>query len=176
MPSSVFTPHNRSSSTSSSATRPCRSVTFGCLAYRHSASTISTALSDSGKTRLPRSIFSGTPCSSKKSIVSDGIKREKAPYKKRPFTGTFAIRSLSKLHALVTLQRPLPVIITLRAGRALRSSSSTLLPLRAAAPAAIRPAAPAPTTIRSLFIFAGFLHFLVYLVFLPDLLKFIEIL
>ena len=79
-------------------------------------------------------------------------------------------------HALVTLQRPLPVIITLRAGRALRSSSSTLLPLRAAAPAAIRPAAPAPTTIRSLFIFAGFLHFLVYLVFLPDLLKFIEIL
>jgi len=60
--------------------------------------------------------------------------------------------------------------------RADRCISGWALGGRAAAPAAIRPAAPAPTTIRSLFIFAGFLHFLVYLVFLPDLLKFIEIL
>ena len=40
---------------------------------------MSWALSDWGNTRLPRSTFKGTPSSSKKAMVSWGVKWEKAP-------------------------------------------------------------------------------------------------
>ena len=43
------------------------------------ASRISVALSDTGKTRRPRSVLSLTPQSSKNSIVSAGVKRFIAP-------------------------------------------------------------------------------------------------
>jgi hypothetical protein len=50
---------------------------------------------------------------------------------------------------LVILQRPFPVISNLRPGRSIFSSNNTLWPSSAARPAAINPAAPAPTTIVS---------------------------
>ena len=58
---------------------------FGSVAKETSASTISTALSETGNTLPPLSVFSGTPMSSKSSIVSLGIKFENALYKNLPF-------------------------------------------------------------------------------------------
>ena len=54
-----------------------------------------------------------------------------------------------KAEALVRLQRPLPEMRILRPAFSIFSIRRTLLPLRAAVAAAIRPAAPAPITITS---------------------------
>ena len=51
---------------------------------------------------------------------------------------------------LVRLQRPLPVMASLRPGRCIFSSTSTEAPARAAWPAAISPAGPPPMTSRRL--------------------------
>ena len=111
-----------------------------------SASTISTALSETGNTLLPRSVLSGTLQFSKKFIVSLLENAEKAEYKNLGFCGIFAIRvSISQL--LVTLHLPLPVIITFLAGRSFFSSKMIFMlssEFTAALCAAISPAAPAP--------------------------------
>ena len=99
--------------------------------------------SDTGKTRLPRSVFSATPCSSKKRMASSASKPEKALYRNRPFPGVAAIRSRTS-QCLVTLHRPLPVMLSLTPRKALRSSNVTRAPYSAAVQAAIMPAAPPP--------------------------------
>ena len=144
-PSSNSTPVQAPFSMFSLTARPSINRAPPCLAYPTIASTISTALSDTGKTRLPRSVLSGTPLSSNSAIISCGVKAVTALYRKRPFSGTLAINSSTE-QLLVTLHRPLPVIITLRAGRGLRSMTVTACPCRAAAPAAMQPAAPPPMT------------------------------
>lgn len=107
---------------------------------------MSPALSETGKTRLPRSVLSGTPSPSKKALVSAGMKRVSAPYRKRPLVGTFAMNSPISGQSLVRLQRPLPVIESLRPQTGFFSNSVTRAPACAAAPAAIIPAAPPPIT------------------------------
>ena len=115
------------------------------LAAFTSASTISAALSETGKTLFPRSVLSGTPSDSKKLITSLGSKPEKAEYKNLPFFGTLAI-SVSTPQLFVTLQRPFPVIISFRPGRSFFSITVTVAPpslyLKFALHAAISPAAP----------------------------------
>ena len=76
-------------------------------------------------------------------MVSLGPKALRALYRNRPFWGTWAMKSSTE-QALVTLQRPFPVIITLRAIRGLRSTTVTGNPRRPAMPAATKPAAPPP--------------------------------
>ena len=116
-----------------------------------SASTMSAALSDCGNTRRPRSVFSGTPSFSKKSIVSDGLKRENAEYKNFPPCTILDI-SVCTSQLFVRLHLPLPVIISLRPGREFLSYIITSRSRRAAQPAAISPAAPPPITITRLLI------------------------
>ena len=57
--------------------------------------------------------------------------REKAEYKNLPFLGTFDTR-VSRSQLLVTLHLPLPVIITLRAGRLFFSTRKTAVVAEAA--------------------------------------------
>ena len=89
-----------------------------------------------------------TPIRSKKRIVARLLNSAKAGAKNSAFARTCSANS-SAGRALVTLQRPLPVMRTLRPDFSIFSSSNTRNPLRAAVPAAIIPAAPAPTTITS---------------------------
>ena len=51
---------------------------FPLSAKRTSASTTSTALSETGNTRFPRSVFNGTPQDFTKSIIADGGNAESA--------------------------------------------------------------------------------------------------
>lgn len=57
----------------SSLTVACFICTPPCRAKRTSASAISMARSLTGNTRLPRSVFSATPSSSKQAMVSCGV-------------------------------------------------------------------------------------------------------
>ena len=84
-------------------------------------------------------------------MVSEGVKRLIAEYRNLPLTGTFAIK-LSTPQLLQRLHLPLPVIIIFRPTRAFFSIRVTDAPYSAAVPAAISPAAPAPTTAIFLFI------------------------
>ena len=113
LPSSSLTPRQAPSAIRSSETRPCLIRAPPVLAYLASASAMSIALSDSGNTRPPRSVLSGTPCSSNKAMQSCGVKAEKALYRNRPPPGTWATAS-SAVQLLVTLQRPFPVMSSLR--------------------------------------------------------------
>ena len=54
----------------------CFTVTLFFLTKRSRADTMSAALSLTGKTRLPRSVFRGTPSPSKNAIVSSLSKEE----------------------------------------------------------------------------------------------------
>ena len=119
---------------------------------RTSASAMSPARSDTGKTRLPRSTFNAMPHPSKKVRVSCVSKPDRALYRKRGFVSTCR-RNSSRSQSLVTLHRPFPVMRSLRQGRSPRSRRSTppsgspaVCKVWAAAIAAIMPAAPAPTT------------------------------
>jgi hypothetical protein len=85
------------------------------------------ALSDCGKSRLPRSVLSGSPCDSKKAMVSAGEKRLSALYRKRPSPGTLAMKVLTS-QLLQRLHRPLPVMRSLRPSLSFGSSRTTLLP------------------------------------------------
>ncbi len=109
---------------------------------------MSQALPLRGKTRSPRSMSSFTPIRSKKRIAARLLNSANAVAKNAAFVRTCEANS-SGGRALVTLHRPLPVMRTLRPDFSIFSSSSTRSPLRAAVPAAIMPAAPAPTTITS---------------------------
>ena len=101
-----------------------------------------------GKTRSPRSMSSRTPCRSKKRMAARLLKAAKAGAKNAAFVRTCAANS-SAGRAFVTLQRPFPVMRTLRPDFSIFSSSSTRQPRCAAVPAAIMPAAPPPTTTTS---------------------------
>ena len=96
---------------------------------------------------MPRSILVFTPISSISAIVSYGIKAENAEYINLGFVTTFEIKSSKSKQAFVTLHLPLPVIITLRAGREFFSIIVTSKPRFAAVAPAIKPDAPAPITI-----------------------------
>lgn len=63
----------------------------------------------------PRSTLSGTPHSSKKPITSYGFRAFRQLYKKRGLLSTLGMNS-SMVQQLVTLQRPFPVISSLRRG------------------------------------------------------------
>ena len=106
---------------------------------------MSRARSETGNTRSPRSTFKGTPRSSKKAIVSWAVKPWNALYKKRPFRGTLRM-SPSTSQQLVTLHRPLPVMLIFVPQWRPFSSRSTWQPWPAAVAAAIMPAAPPPIT------------------------------
>ena len=98
---------------------------------------MSAALSEAGNTRLPRSTFSFTPRSVKKRSTSAGVVRLMALNRKRLFRGV-AARASSGVQWLVTLQRPLPVMYSLRPTFWLRSTRHTSAPSRAAEMAAAR--------------------------------------
>ena len=135
-PSWSFKPVTRSRSSSTPRRR----------SSKNRASMISAALSETGKTRFPRSTFNLTPRSSKKSMVAWASNRDRALYKNLPLRGMEAIISSSE-QWLVTLHRPFPVMYSLRPTFSLGSTSTTWAPPLAAEMAAIIPAAPAPTTI-----------------------------
>lgn len=91
---------------------------------------------------------------------------------------TLGINS-SMVQQLVTLQRPLPVISSLRPGRSIRSAIKTCRfgSFSAVRMPAISPAAPAPIirTVRALlwlfFIDCRFLHLFIDVVLIPDALQ-----
>ncbi len=142
--------------------------------YRINVSTTSTAWSDVGNTRFPRSTLRGRPCASKKDITSRGGNADAALYKKRPLEGTEAISSCTS-QSFVTLQRPLPVIINFRPGRAFFSTRQVRSPRAAAVPAASIPAAPPPITSASyVWLTLVFIHLFVNSVFIPDVLQVLE--
>ena len=70
---------------------------------------MSAALSEQGKTRFPRSVFSGTPRPSKNAFTASGGKRVTALVRNRLLRGTFCSTS-GAAQSLVTLQRPFPVM------------------------------------------------------------------
>ena len=145
-PSARRTPSNTPSSITSACTVVLiRTSTLRSRRYFSMASTTWTARSLCGKTRLPRSILSGTPSLSKNAITSALSKARRLLLRNLPFPTTFLMMS-GISSALVTLQRPFPVIIILRPTRGIFSSRVTLPPCSAAAAAAIIPAGPAPTT------------------------------
>ena len=141
----AYTPTARPSCISSCPTVPCIILTPLRLTHVKSASIMSEDLSETGNTRFPRSVLSGTPCASKNAITSAGEKQPSAEYKKRGFTGTFC-KTVAVSQLLHTLQRPLPVINSLRPTFSFVSNSVTHAPFSAAVPAAINPAAPPPIT------------------------------
>ena len=116
------------------------------------ASAISSALSLTGKTLFPRSVFSETPSSSKKLMVLSASKLANELYINRGLTGIFFICSSVEL-LLVTLQRPLPVILSFLPSFSFFSNSSTVFPNLAAWTAAKQPAAPPPIIIVSVIIY-----------------------
>ena len=81
-------------------------------------------------------------------MVAEGGKAWMEENKKRGLVRTFCKKVFSS-QSLVTLHRPLPVTRIFLPGISLCSSTVTRWPSRQAAPAAISPAAPAPTTISS---------------------------
>ena len=129
------------------------------------------ARSDTGKTRFPRSVFSGHPRLSKKAFVCSGGKAVITLNRNRPFRGTFRKTSWAE-QSLVKLHRPLPVISSFFPSLPFRSRSSTRLPLWAAVMAAIIPAGPPPITMPSYFIILYLL--LVYVILIPDPLQILK--
>ena len=71
-------PRRAPSSSHRASTRSLASSTPKVLRYFSRAALMSKERSDTGNTRLPRSVFSGTPWSSKKRITSEGSYWEKA--------------------------------------------------------------------------------------------------
>jgi hypothetical protein len=106
---------------------------------------ISELLSEIGKTRLPRSVFSLTPSPSKKEIVSAGDSALRAAYKNLGLRLTLS-RKVFTSQSLVTLHRPLPVMASFFPRRPVCSYTVTDAPQDNAVPAAIIPAAPPPIT------------------------------
>ena len=145
---SVSTPATRPFSISSCRALPRRTSTPRPRIQSSSARVTSSARSDTGKTRFPRSVFRGTPRSSKKDFTASGGKPQTLLYRNRPPVGTFFSTS-SGPQSLQTLQRPFPVIRSFFPNSRLRSSRSTRFREAAAVPAENIPAAPPPTTIRS---------------------------
>ena len=80
-PSPSRTPRQAPSSIIRDFTRECTNVPPPDNTVFSSAFTISEALSLTGKTRLPRSFFSGTPASSKNSMTSAGVNPYTALYR-----------------------------------------------------------------------------------------------
>ena len=103
------------STSASPVTSPVWLRTPAARQVRTSASTMSPARSDTGKTRLPRSTFNATPHPSKKVRVSCVSKPDRALYRKRGFVSTCR-RNSSRSQSLVTLHRPFPVMRSLRQG------------------------------------------------------------
>ena len=77
VPATVRTPTARPFSTRTAVT--ASRMTVAPAAYRSRAPAMSWALSDTGNTRRPRSVFRWTPRPSKKAMVSWGEKAESAP-------------------------------------------------------------------------------------------------
>ena len=113
-----------------------------------SRSATSLALSEHGKTLLPRSVFSSSPFSRKNCITAVGGKAVSELYRKRPSPGIWASTSLTS-QSFVRLQRPFPVMRSLRPAFLFFSAKITDAPCSAAVRAAIRPDAPAPITTTS---------------------------
>ena len=78
-PQSVSTPDTRPSSRQIWEARACVTGIFSFFICKNRASMTSAARSDTGKTRLPRSTFSGTPRPVKKSSTHAGGVRVTAP-------------------------------------------------------------------------------------------------
>ena len=148
----AFTPHTAPFSVSIFVTILFMTLTPSFFISRARASAMSLALSLTGNTLLPRSVFSGTPSSSKKLMVHSASKPANELYIKRGLTGIFFICSSEGL-LLVTLQRPLPVMRSFLPSFSFFSKSSTVLPKRAAFTAAKQPAAPPPIIIVSVIVF-----------------------
>ena len=74
-----------------------------------SARVTSLAFSLTGNTRSPRSTFTGQPSRSSRAIMSSGPKAFSALNRNRGFLTTL-FRKAAGSQALVTLQRPLPVM------------------------------------------------------------------
>ena len=129
-------------------TRSVRTVIPSRFTSRTRPSRMDWALSVTGKTRLPRSVFKAQPWLSKKALVFSGGNAVMALYRNRPFLGVFC-RTSSAVQSLVTLHRPLPVISSFLPGRSLRSKTRTFCPRFAAVMAAKRPAGPPPMIIPS---------------------------
>ena len=115
----------------SSRTRiPVRISAPALQARRSKASATSAARSETGKMRLPLSSFTATPSSAKSPQISSLKNREKALCKKRPFLPYWLINSpISPL--LVILQRPFPVMRSLRPVILFFSNTTTCAPCRA---------------------------------------------
>ena len=129
-----------------SVTRAWVSIVTPCVRHQPTcASAISHAFPLEGKTLRPRSTVNGTPIRSKKRIVASLSNLWRADAKKSAPHRTL-VRNSSSLHKFVRLQRPFPVMRTLRWGFSIRSHSSTFPPREAATPAAMMPAAPPPMT------------------------------
>ena len=131
---------------------------------------MSAALSDCGNTRLPRSVLSATPRLSKKSITSAGPKPPSAEYRKRGLTGTLRRTSCTS-QLLHTLQRPLPVINSLRPTFSLVSSSVTCALLRGSTCRHQTGCAAADYDNVQFISSSGFF---IYVVFFPDALQLIK--
>ncbi len=117
--------------------------TCSCCNFRRKAFTISLDWSDTGNTLCPRSTFSGTPASSKNACTCVLENRLKAVYKNFPLCKKLAIISSRSL-AVVTLQRPFPLMSIFLPSRSFFSKSVTVAPCSAAVMAAIIPLAPPP--------------------------------
>ena len=143
MPDSVLTPQTAPFSQiicfalSRMRRTPLRSI------FRVKVPATSFALSETGNTLFPRSVLSGSPSDSKNCIVSRGGNLLSALYKNFPSPGILLRKSfISQL--FVTLQRPLPVMRTLRPSSLFCSSRITSSPRCAAMRLHIIPAAPPP--------------------------------
>ena len=128
---------------------------------RSSVSAMSLALSETGNTRSPRSVLSGTPASSKNSFTASGGKAYSELLRKRALVHTFSRNSCGAL-SFVTLHRPFPVMRSFFPVFPFGSRTVTESPRRAAVIAVISPAAPAPAIITSV------IEIFVYLIFAPD--------
>ena len=142
---SVLTPVTAPFSDKISTARSHTFSTFFEDAYFKSAPRTSLALSLTGKTLPPRSVFVGTPRAFKCSIISVFVKLSKALYKNLPFVGVFSINSPIGA-ILVTLHLPFPVMLSFLPQTPFFSISTTFFTLSLSLPQAISPAAPPPIT------------------------------
>ncbi len=135
------------------------------LAALKSESTTSAADCETGKALSPRSTMDSIPFAWKYSVIFSGVRLKNEGLRKLAFGCMCPLNSLHGL-TLVKLHLPLPVIIILRPGRGIFSSTMTFpFPFCVSSPAAcdacldeivcaapdaaIIPAAPAPMTIMS---------------------------
>ena len=145
-----WTPATRSFSISSSSTAlPVWISTFAAFAQFSKARAISSARLSTGKNRPPRSKSILTPSSSM-NPTSSVLKNCMKAWRRNLPLGPKASRNSSRGALLVRLQRPLPVMASLRPVWIFFSSRMVVAPAFAASPAAIRPDAPPPTTITRL--------------------------